>query len=199
MPNITEQSLRQALSQADEQEYLRLSRESQLQRWHERHRFCALCSGTLQPHNEDEALACRVCGHLHYPPVSPCVLVLVAHQGRCLLAHAAKFSGRRFSALAGFIEPGESAEQAVKREVMEEVGIQVKNIRYFASQSWPFPHALMLGFFAEYESGEIEPDGIEILEADWFTPDALPEDLPPEFTLSRQLIQAFVQGHTPGA
>ncbi|WP_417580472.1 NAD(+) diphosphatase [Nitrincola sp.] len=189
------QDLREALSQAvDEDEFAALSREAQLSRWQQQAQFCHCCASPLQPHAE-EAIAreCTHCGHVHYPPVSPCIIVLITKGDQCLLAHAANFAPGRYSTLAGFIEPGETAEQAVAREVREEVGIEVTNIRYFKSQSWPFPHSLMLGFFAEYAGGELQPDGVEILAADWFSADKMPY-MPPSFSISRQLIEHFLTG-----
>lgn len=189
--------LRESLAKAkDEVEYAELSKNAQLSRWQEHAKYCCICSGELKPHPiESIARQCSVCEHIHYPPISPCIIVLVTRGDLCLLAHASKYPSGRYSTLAGFIEPGESAEQAVAREVKEEVGIDVCNIRYVKSQSWPFPHSLMLGYFADYLSGEIVPDGEEILEARWFDPNHLP-DLPPEFSISRQLIEAFVKQKT---
>lgn len=174
----------------DEVEYARLARASQLATWHDQHRFCGRCGGTLQVHPQDMARQCPVCSLVQYPRVSPCIIVLVTRGDRCLLAHSARFPPGRYSTLAGFIEAGETAEAALKREVHEEVGIKVHNIRFFASQSWPFPHQLMLGFFADHLSGELVPDGEEILEAGWFGVDDLP-DLPPPFSIARQLIDHF--------
>lgn len=187
--------VRTALSNAgSEDEFSEISRQVQLERWNRQVSFCSLCSAALQPHTEEEiAKVCSGCGHVHYPPISPCIIVLVKRGEYCLLAHAAKFNAKRYSTLAGFIEPGETAEQAVIREVKEEVGVNVCNIRYMGSQSWPFPHALMLGFFADYESGEIVPDGVEILEAAWFHRNALP-DIPARVSISRRLIDTFVAG-----
>lgn len=191
--------LREALADAeDEQHYAAISRQAQLQRWQQHARFCQCCAAPLLPHPDEEiARLCSECGHVHYPPVSPCIIVLVLRGEHCLLAHAAKFPPGRYSTLAGFIEPGETAEQAVMREVKEEVGIEVCNIRYFKSQSWPFPHSLMLGYFADYAGGEIQPDGEEILSASWFDRENLP-DLPSSFSISRQLIEAFVQYRVNG-
>ncbi|QEW06776.1 NAD(+) diphosphatase [Nitrincola iocasae] len=189
------QNLREALSQAvDEVEFAALSRKAQLARWQQQAQFCHCCASPLRRHAQEEiARECTGCGHVHYPPVSPCIIVLITKGDQCLLAHAANFAPGRYSTLAGFIEPGETAEQAVAREVREEVGIEVTNIRYFKSQSWPFPHSLMLGFFAEYAGGDLQPDGVEILAADWFSADKLPS-LPPAFAISGQLIEHFLSG-----
>ncbi len=184
-------SLRQALAQAaDEHEYARLARAAQLATWFDQHRFCGRCGATMAAHEQDLARACPDCGLVQYPRISPCIIVLVRRGDKCLLARSGRFPPGRFSTLAGFIEAGESAEAAVQREIREEVGIEVKNLEYFASQSWPFPHQLMLGFFADYAGGALVPDGEEILAADWFGQDNLP-DLPPPFSISRQLIDRF--------
>jgi len=186
--------LRRLLAAADDEEmYGLLSRASQIATWHTNHRFCSRCATALTPHKDDLALECVSCGLVQYPRISPCIIVLVRHEERCLLAHAAHFDEKRYSTLAGFIEAGESAEAAVAREVMEEVGIKVGNVTYHCSQSWPFPHSLMLGYFADYEAGEIVPDGIEILDAQWFDQNSLPS-IPPSFTIARKLIDHFFAG-----
>lgn len=184
-------SLRKALSQArSEQEYARIARAAQLATWYDQHRFCGRCGGGLVAHEQDLARACPSCELVQYPRISPCIIVLVRHGDRCLLAHSGRFPPGRYSTLAGFIEAGETAEAAVRREVMEEVGIRVDNLEFFASQAWPFPHQLMIGFFADYVGGELIPDGEEILQAAWFDRDHLP-DLPPPYSISRQLIDHF--------
>lgn len=188
---VREGSLRKALASAgDETEYARLARAAQLATWFEQHRFCGRCGTKMVAHDMDLARACPVCELVHYPRISPCIIVLVRRGERCLLAHSGRFPSGRFSTLAGFVEAGESVEAAVRREVREEVGIEVENLEFFASQAWPFPHQLMLGFFADYAGGDVVPDEDEILEAGWFSRDDLP-DLPPPFTISRQLIDHF--------
>jgi NAD+ diphosphatase len=189
-------ALRDALAQArNESEYGWLSRAAQLATWHEQHRFCGRCGAALRHHVQDLAKTCEPCGLSQYPRISPCIIVLVVRGDECLLARAPHYAAGRFSTLAGFIEAGETAEAAVAREIQEEVGIEVEKVRYFKSQSWPFPHALMLGFFADYKAGELMPDGVEILEAHWFSRDNLP-DLPPSFSISRQLIESYRRGDT---
>jgi NAD+ diphosphatase len=116
---------------------------------------------------------------VNYPRLSPAIIVAVVRGEQILLAHSPRFPEDFYSVLAGFVEPGETLEDCVRREVFEEVGISVKNIRYFGSQPWPFPDSLMLGFTAEYADGEIKEDGVEISHADWFSPDRLPQ-LPPK-------------------
>lgn len=183
--------LRGALSQAaDESEYARLARAAQLATWFDQHRFCGRCGTAMVAHASDLARMCPGCELVQYPRISPCVIVLVRRGDRCLLARSGRFPPGRYSTLAGFIEAGESAEAAVQREIREEVGVEVQNLKFFATQSWPFPHQLMLGFFADYAGGVLTPDGEEILEADWFSVDNLP-DLPPPFSISRQLIDHF--------
>ncbi|MFT5722877.1 MAG: NAD+ diphosphatase [Motiliproteus sp.] len=174
-----------------------LNRSAQLNSWFRNHRFCSRCGTPVSYHDSDLAACCDACNYCQYPRISPCIIVLVVRQGpdgeQCLLAHAANFDAERYSTLAGFIEAGETAEHAVAREVREEVGIEIKNIRYWKSQPWPFPHSLMLGFFADYASGALVPDGEEILRAQWFDPDALPQ-IPPKLSIARELIDAFVAG-----
>lgn len=193
LPDLSPLDLRSQLAQADEQGFELFSRGAQIAVWHDHHRFCGHCGEPIFADAVELAKVCEACGLSVYPRISPCIIVLVVDGERCLLAHNFRFPAGRFSTLAGFIEAGESAEAAVAREVREEVGVEVCNIRYVASQAWPFPHSLMLGFFADYAGGEICPDGVEIGEAGWFTRDTLP-DLPPPFSISRQLIERFVKG-----
>jgi NAD+ diphosphatase len=132
--------------------------------------------------------------HVTYPRISPCIIVLVARGEEMLLARSAHFSPEVYSTLAGFIEPGESAEEAVHREILEEVGVHVKNVRYFSSQPWPFPDSLMLAFTADYESGEISIDPKEIEDAKWYGPENLPK-LPTTFSIARALIEQHLRVH----
>ncbi|SIS76634.1 NAD(+) diphosphatase [Neptunomonas antarctica] len=187
-------NLRNLLSVSqDEHEYVLLSRAAQLIVWHNEHRFCGRCGHEMTHHKVDLAKHCSHCDLVQYPRISPCIIVLVVDGDRCLLARSPRFPPGRFSTLAGFIEAGETAEAAVHREVREEVGIEIKNVRYIQSQSWPFPHALMLGFVADYAAGELLPDGVEIEEAHWYQRDAMP-DLPPSFAISYTLIERFLKG-----
>jgi NAD+ diphosphatase len=127
---------------------------------------------------------------INYPRLSPAIIVAVCRDDRLLLAQNKRFRSGYYSVLAGFVEPGETLEECVKREVFEEVNIRVKNIRYFGSQPWPFPNSLMVGFTAEYAGGEIDENKSEIVEADWFTADNLPR-IPPQITIARWLIDWF--------
>jgi len=140
----------------------------------------------------DRSMKCPVDGNTSYPRLSPAVIVLVEHpDGRALLASNVAWRGRMHSTLAGFVEPGESAEDCIHREVMEEVGVKVEGIRYFDSQPWPFPNSLMLGFFATYVSGEITPAPGEIADAQWFAKDELPK-IPPRGSIARALIDDWL-------
>jgi NAD+ diphosphatase len=157
------------------------------------HRFCGQCGTAMQQINWEMAVQCSRCQHRCYPRISPCIIVSIRHEGKILLAQGKPQRSRQmFSTLAGFVESGEKLEQAVHREVFEEVGITVKNLRYFSSQPWPFPHSLMVGFLADFDSGEIEVDGKEILEAYWFDPDKLP-NIPPKLSIAGQLIQHTIE------
>lgn len=155
--------------------------------WRSTSRFCGRC-GTLTEDKSDEvARLCRQCGLVIYPRLSPAILALITRGNRILLARNAAFTSGVFSLIAGFLEPGESFEACVRREVREELGLEVDNIVYQGSQPWPFPDSLMVGFQATWKSGEIRPDGVEIVEAGWFGPDQHPP-LPLIGSLSRKLI-----------
>jgi NAD+ diphosphatase len=141
------------------------------------------------------AKECPCCELLIFPRISPAVIVLVERENRVLLARVKRFTSELYSVLAGFVEPGETLEEAVQREIEEEVGIRVKNIRYFGSQPWPFPDSLMIGFTAEYDSGEIEIDETEIVDAGWFDPEKLPT-IPGKISIARELIDWFVEARS---
>mgnify|MGYP003303621625 CR=1 FL=1 len=163
-----------------------------ISRWTESWKFCPSCGSPMKDSETERAKICTSCGRIDYPVISPAVIVAVTKGDRILLAHNLRYNHvpERYSVLAGFVESGESAEDAIRRELMEEVGITVKNIRYFGSQSWPFPNSLMLGYTAEYESGEVVPDGEELDKAGWFRADELP-NIPPRVSISRKLIENF--------
>ena len=166
-------------------------RAFQILEWDRNHRYCSRC-GTPTVHGSGErSRACPTCKLTSYPPVSPAVMVLITDGARrVLLARKPAWPVGRFSAVAGFVEPGEMLEDTVARETREEVGVEVRNIRYFGSQPWPFPHSLMIAFTAEYAGGEVRPDGVEIEEARWFDADELPK-LPPSISISRRLIDTI--------
>ena len=165
-------------------------RAFQIAEWARTHRYCGACGSAMAHVAGERAMKCARCGHNAYPRISPAMMVLVKRGAAILLAHNAAAPAGRMSALAGFLEPGESIEDAIHREVEEEVGLKVKDLRYFGSQSWPFPHSLMIAFTAEYAGGDITLNDREIDEARWFGPgDALPQ-LSPRQSISRALIDA---------
>ena len=166
-------------------------RAFQVTEWERSHRFCGRCGTEMRDKPDERAKQCPACGYVVYPRVSPAMMVLVTRGRELLLARANRFPNAMYSALAGFVEPGESIEDCVHREVREEVGIEVTNLKYFASQSWPFPHSLMIAYTAEYESGDARPCDAEIADVKWFSIDALPQ-LPGPVSISRKLIDATV-------
>ncbi len=173
-------------------------RAKQIVEWHRDHRYCGRCGGSNEEHPTDRAKHCRQCGLTTYPRLSPSIIVLVRRGEEVLLARNSAWPARMFSTLAGFVEPGESIEQTVHREVAEEVAIEVANLRYLGSQSWPFPNSLMLGFHADYASGDIVCQDGEIAEAHWFHYRSLP-NVPGGTAISRWLIDAFVAEMTRAA
>ena len=163
-------------------------RATQMSRFRRTHRFCSVCGTATRDHAIDRARECPECGHVVHPPVSPAIITLVERGDEVLLAHGAQFPLPVYSALAGFVEPGETAEAAVRREVAEEVGVVVGNVRYQASQPWPFPHSLMLGFTCEWVSGDIVIDDDEIVDAGWFTAGDMPPMFPGRTSIANWLI-----------
>ena len=159
--------------------------------WYMSHRFCGRCGTETQLDEKDMMLKCPSCGQNHYPRIAPAIIVAIRNGEKLLMAKHSYHDNIRYALIAGFVEPGESIEEAVHREVLEEVGIRIKNLKYKKSQSWPFPNSLMLGFTAEYESGDIKVDGDEILKAKWFKK----EDIiryASDISISDWLIQNFI-------
>jgi len=169
-------------------------RASQILEWDRSHQFCGRC-GTPTVNSETErAKVCPHCGCTAFPRLSPAVIMLVERGDEVLLARGPQFAPGRYAVIAGFVEPGESLETAVRREIAEEVGIQVDRIAYFGSQPWPFPHQVMIGFTAQYAGGEITIDETEIVDAGWFRADNLP-GVPQKLSISRWLIDAYAARH----
>jgi NAD+ diphosphatase len=160
--------------------------------WNNSNIFCGKCSSKLEDKKDETAKICPNCGNIIYPTICPATITAVTKGDKILLAHNNNFSNDTHSVIAGFVEAGENFEDCVKREIYEEVGISVKNIRYFGSQSWPFPFSLMIAFTAEYESGDIKVDGIEIGHADWYSRDNLPQ-IPMKGSISRDLIDNWLE------
>jgi len=183
--------LRSWLGRVDASLFYLAGRALQMVDWHNSHQFCGRCASAMGDHTQDRAKVCPECGLVNYPRLSPSIIVLVTRGDEMLLARNANWPTGMYSTLAGFVEPGESIEQTVHREVEEEVGVRVRNLRYLGSQSWPFPNSLMLGFHAEYEGGEIVCQEGEIADAQWFRYDQLP-NVPPATAISRWLIDAFI-------
>lgn len=186
------EDLRRILGLADDSLFSLAGRAFQILEWDRNHRYCGRCGTLTVGHAQGErARVCPSCGFSQYPRINPCVIVVVTRGEELLLARAQRFNRPMFSALAGFIEAGETAEETLVREVREEVGVEVVNPRYFGSQSWPFPGNLMLGFHAEYASGDIVLQEEEIAEAGFYHFTALPP-VPPAGSIAHALIQDFV-------
>jgi NAD+ diphosphatase len=177
---------------ATEMDWLVAGRAVQLVEWARTHQFCGRCATPTDIQPNERAMKCPACGLLAFPRLAPAMITLVTRGDEALLAQGVQFRGPMYSCLAGFVEPGESLEDAVVREVREEVGVEVGNVRYWGSQPWPFPHSLMVGFTAEWVSGEIVCDPTEIVDAQWFTRDALP-NIPPRISIARKLIDAWIE------
>ncbi len=184
--------LRSVFGTMDDRHYALAGRALQIVDWDRTHQFCGRCGSATIARSDERSRQCAACGLTNYPRVAPAVMVLVRRlPDEILLARSPRFAPGMYSALAGFTEAGETLEQCAHREVLEEVGITVRNLRYFASQPWPFPHSLMIAFIADYGGGELNPDQIEIEDAKWFKIADLPQ-LPMEISIARRLIDAAV-------
>jgi len=173
-------------------------RAVQIAEWERTHRYCGACGGLTERVPHERAKRCPRCDQLAFPRLSPAIIVAVERGDEILLARGPHFPPGIHSCLAGFVDPGESAEEAVHREVWEEVGLRVRNVRYFDSQPWPFPHSLMLGFVAEHASGDIRIDGREIVSAAFYRHDAMPPMFPGRFSISQWLVEDFLRRHGAG-
>ncbi len=166
----------------------------QLAHYYQHHQFCGLCGHQLTRSKKTIFMFCEACQHEFYPKLAPCIMVRINKGDQILLARSPHFPAGLWALIAGFVELGESLEDAIHREVKEEIGIEVKNIKYWGSQSWPIPtSSLMIGFTAEYKSGEITIDNNEIEQAEFFDTNKLPEKLPFKASISRQLIDDFLK------
>ena len=191
LPGLSWHGLRGLIGQVDDDTFRMLGLAQQLDAWQDSHRFCGHCGQPMQVQIDERAMQCSGCGLRQYPKLAPCIIVLITRGDEVLLARSPRFRAGFFSTLAGFIEPGESAEECLHREVMEEVNLEVDQLKYLGSQNWPFPNSLMLGYHARYVSGEIVPQPGEIEEAHWWHIDRLPE-IPPRGTISRWLIDCYL-------
>lgn len=165
-------------------------RAAQIVAWDRDHQHCGRCGTQTQPVPGERARQCPACGLISYPRLSPAIIVLIERGEEILLARGHQFAPGRFGIVAGFVEPGESLEEAVEREIREEVGMEVTNITYFGSQPWPFPHGIMIGFRAQYAGGEISLDDGELAEAGWYNTGNLPT-VPQKLSIARRLIDAW--------
>ena len=181
--------LRAIFTLAGPERFALAGRATQLLDWHANHRYCGRCGTPTEIMAGEPAKRCPACGLLAYPRLSPAVMVLVRDGEKLLLARSPHFKPGVYSALAGFVEAGETLEECAVREVREEVGIEIANLRYFSSQPWPFPNSLMIAFFADYVGGTITPQPGEIEDAGWYLPAELPL-LPDPVSIARRLIDA---------
>lgn len=187
--------LRTLLGTATSGEWLAAGRAAQTVAWVRTHQFCGRCATPTEPSTGERGLRCPSCDLVAYPRVAPAMIVLVTKgpagpNQEVLLARGVRFPQPMYSCLAGFVEPGEDLEGAVVREVLEEVGVEVDDVRYSGSQPWPFPHSIMIGFRAQWTSGDIVRQESEILDANWYRRDAMPR-LPPPETIAGRLIRAW--------
>ncbi|MGB7542784.1 MAG: NAD(+) diphosphatase [Burkholderiales bacterium] len=183
------QGLRALFGVLDEAQFALAGRALQIVEWDRTHQYCGACGVATAARSSERSRECPGCGLVVYPRLAPAVMGLVRRGRELLLARSPRFPTGMYSALAGFVEPGETLEQCLEREVCEEVGVRLRNVRYFASQPWPFPHSLMIAFFADYDSGEVRADGSEIEDARWFDIAKLPR-LPATISIARRLIDA---------
>ncbi|HEY8090819.1 MAG TPA: NAD(+) diphosphatase [Polyangiaceae bacterium] len=183
--------LREAFSAFGQDGFMAAGLATQLVEWRTTHRFCGRCATPTERSTSERAVKCPACGLVAFPRIAPAVIVLVRRGEEALLARGARFPLPFYSTLAGFVEVGETLEDTVAREIREEVGVEVRSPRYFGSQPWPFPHSLMVGFTADWASGEIHCDPAEIVDAHWFQRDALPQ-IPPPLSIARRLIDAWL-------
>lgn len=191
-PGYEFETLWSFLGQVDEPIFYLIGRAKQIVEWHRDHQFCGQCGAPTTASESDRSRVCKACSQTYYPRLSPSIIALITKGEELLLAKNARARGNFYSTLAGFIEPGESIEEAVHREVYEEVGIRIKNLQYYGSQSWPFPNSLMLGFHGEYDSGEFVLQKDEIVDAQWFPYQNLP-NRPAMFSISGWLIDDYIK------
>ncbi|GIV79785.1 MAG: NADH pyrophosphatase [Litorilinea sp.] len=200
-PGYRLDGLRQLYELLGERLFMLAGRAIQVLEWDRTHQFCGRCGTAMAPVPGERAKRCPSCGLTHFPRLSPAIIIAVTRPGpqgeEILLARNHRFPPGRYSVIAGFVEPGETLEECARREVREEVGIEIREIRYFGSQPWPFPNSLMIGFTATYAGGQIRLEDSEIAQADWFTADNLPQ-LPPKMSIARRLIDAFVARQATG-
>lgn len=188
--------LRSLYGAISEDLYLLAGRASQIAHWDRTHQFCGQCGSPTMTKGDEMAKICPECGFTSFTRLSPAVITAIVKDGKLLMAQHTRTTGNMYGLIAGFVEAGETLTEAVERETLEEVGLKVKNISYFGSQPWPYPHSLMVGFTADYDSGEIKVDGKEIVDAQWFSPDELPRT-PSGMSIAGDLIQWYLDHYSP--
>ncbi|NMB07747.1 MAG: NAD(+) diphosphatase [Tissierellia bacterium] len=195
--NIEFLNLRTLSTLVDEESYLLASKANLLLNWLKLNQYCGVCGSKMYKKDSkfERAMVCSNCGNTTWPRTSPAIIVAVTKGDRLLLAHNKYFPEGKYSVIAGFVEYGETFEDCVKREVFEEVGIKIKNIKYFGSQPWPYPNSMMIGFTAEYLDGDIKVDGEEILHADWFTKEEVLGLYNKSISIGSELIEWFLKNH----
>lgn len=196
--NMSFQGLRSLYGSLKDDLFAIAGRALQINDWDNTHQFCSKCGGRLIQKQNERAKSCLRCDLTFYPRLSPAIIVAVTKGDAILLAHAKRFYTKMYSVIAGFVEPGENLEECVRREIKEEVDIEIKNIKYFNSQAWPFTNSLMIAFTAEYAGGAIKVDGDEISDAAWFKANDLPE-IPGKISIARKLIDWFVKQNISGS
>ncbi len=190
--------MRGALLNLSDSERTAVCRARELALWRRAHRFCGRCGELLRDLDEECARRCDGCGAVYYPQISPAVIVAIRDgAGRLLFARNSKFRAGMYSVIAGFVEAGESLEEAVRREVAEEVGLRVCDLRYFGSQPWPYPNSLMIAFTARCCGGELRPDGVEITEARFCSPEEIPP-IPERGSIARDMIDDWLANYEKG-
>lgn len=192
--SLIETDIRSILVKSSAEEIALVGRAQHLLDWYKNSQFCGACGSKNMYSDKEGAFYCSCSKNMLYPKISPCVIGIILNGDEILLARNKLFPEGMFSAIAGFVEASETLEQTFEREIHEEVGLKVKNIKYFGSQPWPFPNQLMIAFTCEYESGEIVVDGEEIVEASWFNVSNMP-NIPPTSSISGQLINSYLEGH----
>lgn len=184
--------LRQSYYKLTAEEYGKAGKCHELLYWDQNTKFCGVCGGPMKFHT-DISKRCEHCGKEVWPQLATAVIVLVRKGNEVLLVHANNFRTDFYGLVAGFVETGETLEEAVHREVMEETGLHIKNLRYFGSQPWPYPCGLMVGFTADYDSGKIHLQRSELSKGSWFDKDHLPH-IPEKLSIARKLIDAWLEG-----
>lgn len=187
--------LRSLWGALDEDLFLLAGKAIQIISWDQTHQYCGRCGLKTEDVPGERAKKCPSCKLISYPRLSPATITAIFKENKILLTHNIAFRGNVHSLIAGFVEPGETLEECVRREVLEEVGLQVKNIRFFGSQPWPFPNSLMIGFTADYAGGELSVDGKEISLASWFDVHNMPE-LPSKMSIAREIIDSYIESYS---